>query len=290
MAIYTNSEQSYNISDLGFDKNLIKGGSPTDTPEMENVIISGVAPKNIISGEISAKLGGSLDDVFKTDSQGIYLGNSVFSSAPFSVDMEGNVIANKLLVGGMSYSKQFVFSFFESLDGWSSGAAGATVALGGTIMQTTATINTERLLYAEPLATQNRVGYSSKNPEFSCGLIFGNSTDQTIYFGMGNLDPNAPAFGLGFKNLDGTISAMSVDDNNQTLTQITGLSGFNVFRVKLDSSAQEAKFYVNNTLKATHTVNIPTSDDPVTMSFYIKNTVAANKSIVITFVSFQQDR
>lgn len=216
--------------------------------------------------------------------------NYITGTSGWKIANDGTAEFGNVLISGMSFSKQFVFSFFESLDGWSSGAAGATVALGGTIMQTTTTINTERLLYAEPLATQNRVSYSSKSPEFSCGLIFGNSTNQTIYFGMGMLNPGYPAFGLGFKNLDGTIYAMSVDNDNQTLTEITGLSGFNVYRVKLDSTNQEAKFFVNNELKATHITNIPTSDDPVTMSFYITNTAAANKSIVITFASFQQDR
>ena len=37
---------------------------------------------------------GSGDKVFKADKEGIYLGNAVFADAPFSVDMEGNMVAS----------------------------------------------------------------------------------------------------------------------------------------------------------------------------------------------------
>jgi len=45
---------------------------------------------------------GSEDKIFKVDSNGIYLGSSKFTSAPFKVDMQGNVIANSITISGRS--------------------------------------------------------------------------------------------------------------------------------------------------------------------------------------------
>ena len=103
MSIFTESEERYNILNLGYDNSLTKTFLDPQgneiTPELGNAFTSGLAAKNLLSGEINAKLGGSLDEVFKVDSQGIYLGDSEFSEAPFSVDMQGNLIADSITIG-----------------------------------------------------------------------------------------------------------------------------------------------------------------------------------------------
>src|SRR3990167_6880769 len=43
---------------------------------------------------------GSGDNIFKADSNGIYLGNATFASAPFSVNMQGDVIASSITIDG----------------------------------------------------------------------------------------------------------------------------------------------------------------------------------------------
>lgn len=185
--------------------------------------------------------------------------------------------------------KQIILTSFESIDGWSK-SGNLSVNIGTLLMQTGNIINTDASIESNVAGTENRINYQLKNPEFSCGLSFGHNTNQTIYFGMGDLDPYNTQQGLGFKNLNGTIFALSMDAGIESLTEITGLSLFNVYRVILDSKTKTAFYYVNGLLKATHTTNIPTSDDSTTMTFFITNTEAANKYMVPTFAMFQQDR
>ena len=187
--------------------------------------------------------------------------------------------------------KQIIFSFFESSTDWGGGTSGSkTFGVGSLLMQTTTTINTDVQVNDGSAGVENRTSYLSKNPEFSCGLSFGQATNQTIYFGMGDLSPYNTQQGLGFKNINGTIYALSMNGGIESLTEITGLSLFNVYKVKLDSKTQKAYFYVNGILKATHESNIPTQEDDIHINFFMTNTAAANKYIIVTFSLFQQDR
>ena len=49
---------------------------------------------------------GSGDNIFKADSNGIYLGNATFASAPFSVNMQGDVIASSITIDGYVATSQ----------------------------------------------------------------------------------------------------------------------------------------------------------------------------------------
>ena len=61
------------------------------------ITASAISASNITGGTIAI---GSGNAIFKADSAGIYLGNASFASAPFSVDMNGNLIANSATVKG----------------------------------------------------------------------------------------------------------------------------------------------------------------------------------------------
>jgi len=56
-----------------------------------------ISSPSITGGSIAI---GSSNAIFKADSNGIYLGNATFASAPFRVDMNGNVTANNLTAIG----------------------------------------------------------------------------------------------------------------------------------------------------------------------------------------------
>lgn len=101
MTIFTEKDPTYNITDLGFDKSLVRADKTRSlldsvTPELRNIFSEGIAPKNIISGELAAALDQVLqflhsgkDDFSITDTGYIlgidpvdglakfYLGNSV---------------------------------------------------------------------------------------------------------------------------------------------------------------------------------------------------------------------
>lgn len=52
MSILYGEEQSNNLFDLGFDKNLVRGFSAFSTPEMLHVISEGTSPRTLTDGEI----------------------------------------------------------------------------------------------------------------------------------------------------------------------------------------------------------------------------------------------
>ena len=72
MSIFTDSEERYDISSLGFDRSLIRTlpvlgsgfsiGEPT--PELVSVFEQGVSPKNLISGELLSKVEQALGSIF----------------------------------------------------------------------------------------------------------------------------------------------------------------------------------------------------------------------------------
>ena len=64
-------------------------------------------------GDISI---GSGNSVFKADSQGIYLGNAVFASAPFRVAMDGSLIATSATISGS------ITATTGTIGGWTIGA------------------------------------------------------------------------------------------------------------------------------------------------------------------------
>ena len=61
MSILTKSDEAYSLLDLGFNKVLIKQNLAEElfgelTPELKNIFSEGIAPKNILSGELAAAL------------------------------------------------------------------------------------------------------------------------------------------------------------------------------------------------------------------------------------------
>ncbi len=51
---------------------------------------------------------GSANNVFKADSNGIYLGNATFASAPFSVDMAGNLYSSGGIFVGLGLADDYL--------------------------------------------------------------------------------------------------------------------------------------------------------------------------------------
>lgn len=260
-----------------------------NNPGSQNSFLDGVAPAVILAGILIGNL--VMQDGFMQS------GNFVTGSAGWKIGADGTAefsdttVRGTLVAENIYFTKQFVLSFFESLDGWAKSASGVTIRLGNCVMSTSATINTTRSLNNEILGSQNEIDWANKNPVFTTGLVFDDSTAQLIRFGMGEMSDGSPVDGLGFKNLDGTVSAMANNQGTETLVTLSGISidEYHIYRVSLDSATQVASYYVDNVLRATISTNIPTGQQPVLMEFTIKNTEAVDKSMYISFASFQQD-
>lgn len=217
----------------------------------------------------------------------------------------GNANFQDIKVGGISgtfgavfYTKQYVYTAFESADGWTNGA-NLNVQLGGSAIQTSNTINTKKNINDEIMGGGG-VYFTTKNPGFQCGLECDATTQQIIYFGAGDLHiGDDTETGFGFKIVNGTLYALhtvSPGFGNPAVeytTEITGitLTDSNEYKA-IYTSNTKIEFYVNNVLKATHTTNLLTSNNdnsPTLMSFSIKNTEAVNKVIYLRYAMFFQD-
>lgn len=253
--------------------------------ELQNVYENALSPKVLSAGILTGNL--TMQDG-KIES-----GNFVTGVSGWRISSNGVIEATQIKVGSMFFTKQFVFSSMESTDGWViTGAPGVFRGIGGTSLQTSTTINTVRAISAEPYGSANIIDFSNKNPIFSCGLIFAHNTNQTIRFGMGTMVDGTPVNGVGFKIVGDVVSAMSNTAGTETLSTLSNVlvDEFHVYRAEVDSSTLTARYYIDDQLVATHTTNVPTGTEPAIMGFAIKNTEAANKMLIITFTSFQQDR
>jgi phage minor structural protein len=89
--------------DTKYNGNGQSSGFSIEDLSIENAKIKNLSADKIIANTLMANVNlriGTGDNVFKADSNGIYLGNAVFADAPFSVDMAGNLIAMNATIQG----------------------------------------------------------------------------------------------------------------------------------------------------------------------------------------------
>ncbi len=285
MAIFNDLDKKYNILELGFDKTLTRGVQQNVAdapPELKNVITDGLTPKNITSGELGAKVSNVSGHL---QSEGFVSG-----VIGWKIDAKGNSE-----FGGISFNRQFVPTWFESLDGWVQTIVGSGVAyagLGGAGLHTGTTINSSIVIEAVTSGgASNELNFDSKNPYFETYVSLDSLTNQIAYFGAGTVAQAASQNGFGFKIVNNTLSAVSSKAGVETLTTITGitLTNMNRYQAFMDSTNSIITYYVNGELVATHTTNIPTGRNGYLLSYSIKNTVVGNKILILRSAIFAQD-
>ena len=122
-------------NDYGINEYGLEAPAPNSqaTPlALASTYASGGVPATSLSGQVVNTLqvgGGSNSDLaVYIDEQGIHIGNAVFSAAPFSVDMNGELVASDAtIVAGSSGGEQVVISS-DSSGGY------FTVSVGGVVV------------------------------------------------------------------------------------------------------------------------------------------------------------
>jgi len=74
---------------------------------------------------------GSSNSIFKADSNGIYLGNATFASAPFSVSMAGLLKATSATIGGWTVNSTSIYTGTEDHSGYTANAGDLTIYSDG---------------------------------------------------------------------------------------------------------------------------------------------------------------
>src|SRR3990167_6972156 len=133
--IFDNKTTEYSILDLGFNKSLSKDISFDVTPELANVFTSGLAPKNLNSGELISTLeqqvgvlfnGKTLFDNTQTGYRlgidvsdelvKLYIGNttSYFNWTGTDVVIAGSITATSGTIGGFNVGSDYIRDVADS--------------------------------------------------------------------------------------------------------------------------------------------------------------------------------
>jgi len=144
---------------------------------------------------------GSSNSIFKADTNGIYLGNATFASAPFRVNMSGALTATSATITGA------ITASSGSITGGFSVLAGLTVGSGGSFSSGQTNYDT---------GTGFWLDYNSGTPRFSLGNSAGNKLtwDGTTMTITGSLSATTGSIG-GW-----TINSTSITD----VAAVVGLS------------------------------------------------------------------
>lgn len=136
---------------------------------------------------------GSGDNIFKADSNGIYLGDSTYADASFRVNMEGDVIASSLTLtnasigSGSSYTGNVIAeAYIGNLNASkiTAGTINADRIASGSIVTSKLASNLTLSGYAQ-VSSQLTVGYAP-NTSGNFSLRLGGTYGDRIYFNEGN--------------------------------------------------------------------------------------------------------
>jgi len=262
----------------------------------------------IISGEITATSGtiggwtigatslsspsssfsiGSGNAIFKADSNGIYLGNATFASAPFSVDTAGNVKASSLERRDFHF-----YTMFESIDGYSK-VTDATITNNpqGVDILTGATSGKEASMQ-KSVASSITLYSWDKDMKFKTNFRLDSvtSVDAYIWVGETALADRHLGFWVNNSTLYGGGGNGSTYDN-ASLQTISANTDYTI-EMRYDASTRTATFYVNDVLKGTvsGTGATPTGSSSVfpVWAYVITNENVA-KTLTVRYWDFWQE-
>jgi len=196
-------------------------------------------------------------------------------------------------------NKTTIYSAFESLDGWSTGGVGTeaiTQRVGGVQITTGSSTNDDAFVIADTSGLNSFIP-SSKASIFQTVLSLVSLTNVTAYWGVGDITAGGGfgggEEGYGFKFVNGTLSALSVEAGNETLTTISGitLTDANEYKAIFNATADgqhSVTYLVNGLNVATHRANLPDTDDNIFGSYYIKTTTTSVKTMYLRYFYFVQ--
>lgn len=132
----------------------------------------------------------------------------------------------------------------------------------GAVSGNSAVIYSNNVLAGFPLFSNNW----DKNSFFSAHINLGSATLQDVFFGLGSgvtvsgANATNTTRHAGFWVEDATIYASNADGTTQTRTDVSAgitVTENNTYQIEI-TGGSSIKFYINGTLVATHTTNLPT--------------------------------
>lgn len=258
----------------------------------DNVIANSINASKLTAGSVAVDVYlavGSGNAIFKADTNGIYLGNATFASAPFNVNMDGDIVASSLRRKDFHW-----FTLFESTDGFSPSGIVSTTG-GGITLQTGAVSGTEASIYkqintysgsSEFLWDKKRslkftFYFVDSVSDLRCSIV----TGVTEY---SSLDQE----GIGFYIENNTVYGICGDGTSHTTSSLGTIISNRPYTLSYEYiPATSAKFYFNNTLEATITANLPSGVQYADELLHVVlvNDTANNKALTMSYWDFWQE-
>ncbi len=191
--------------------------------------------------------------------------------------------------------KTVIQSFFESKDGWATGGVGTEVItpqIGGVSITTGTSANDDAWMLA------TTTGFNSFDVSqasvFQSILKVSAATTILSYWGVGDITAGggfggANEAGYGFKYVSGTLSSLTVVGGVETLKTISGITAtnFNEYRAIFDGKS--VSFFVNGRNVNVHRAGLPTADDDIFATYYVKATaISAARTLYAKYMYFVQ--
>lgn len=187
----------------GFVDSKYKGNGQSSGFSIEDLTIEDAKINNLSAEKIKANTVlvnvrmsvGSGNNIFKVDSNGIYLGNAVFANAPFSVDMYGNLYAQSATIQG-SISGSTITGSTMTGGTVRTAASGARIEISGNGIENFNSSNQRHGINAAPGNAAIDLYYNgsqkygaSYNPVDGKVHMFGNALDPFLYTNGDFSDP-----------------------------------------------------------------------------------------------------
>lgn len=259
----------------------------------DNVIANSINASKLTAGSVAVDVYlavGSGNAIFKADATGIYLGNATFASAPFNVNMDGDIVASSLRRKDFHW-----FTLFESTTGFSPSGGSIATNGDGIVLQTTPTINTDVSIYKQVRTYSNSSEFVwSKKRSLKTTFYFVDSVDNlkaTLVTGVTEYD-SLNNYGIGFYIENDTVYGICADGTNHTTSSLGTIISNRAYTLSYEyTPGTSAKFYLNNDLQATITTNLPSDTDYADEPLHIvlTNTAAENKNLIVSYWDFWQE-
>jgi hypothetical protein len=198
-------------------------------------------------------------------------------------------IARSVVRDKLAFERFQIEVYFESLDGWTYSSRVFLNQISLVELDTTNVSNNEQWLYCSASDANENGANPMGNPFFQTSVKLSHNTLQTCYIISG--DPLIPA-GYGFKISNGSLYSWYIDTGDVERTSlITGINLLNWNQYKVEvTGGSEIKFYINQTLAYTATLNIPTNPVSSFIMYRIKTSTAAIRKMFVQYLIYDEDR
>lgn len=258
----------------------------------DNVIANSINASKLTAGSVAVDVYlavGSGNAIFKADATGIYLGNATFASAPFNVNMDGDIVASSLRRKDFHW-----FTLFESATGFSPQGSVAANS-NGIVLQTTAVQSTEAKISKQINTYSGSSEFLwDKQRSLKFTFFFVDSvTNLECTMVTGVIEYNAlDQEGVGFYVNNNTVYGICGNGTSHTTASLGTIINNRPYTLSYEYTPNvSTKFYFNNSLEATITTNLPSgvSYADELLHVVLINNEADNKALFMSYWDFWQE-